>query len=367
MTKIPQPGAATLVVVVLVTTLLLRLFQEMIWLVLPLLLALLLFYTLRPVVDALAVRGMHRETAAKAVCLFQLVVSAILLVLALIFLSRTGGSQDSLTRYLAGGQGLLRKTAQALERVAPLAKNLHLEESLDDQHVKEFGDKFVEKNLLPISLQLLGWMPSVLLVPYITYFMLTQSGRFRKYLIQSVPNAFFERALLLFSHLDTSLQSYFQGLMVLTFLEGTCLAVGLALVGMPHALLLGVTAAFLAWVPYLGSIVGCVMVVLVAATDFPDKPWMAYACLGLFLAVRMLDDFVFMPMTVGRQLHVHPLLSVLMLFLGAAVAGATGLLFALPLFGVMAVIGETIAQIVTDQRLRARYRVSRQLAAASGG
>ncbi|HEY3913981.1 MAG TPA: AI-2E family transporter, partial [Verrucomicrobiae bacterium] len=67
-------------------------------------------------------------------------------------------------------------------------------------------------------------------------------------------------------------------------------------------------------------------------------------------------------LTVGRKLHVHPLLSVLMLFLGADVAGATGLFLALPLFGVVTVIGETISQIVMDPRLRARYKASRRLA-----
>jgi hypothetical protein len=46
------------------------------------------------------------------------------------------------------------------------------------------------------------------------------------------------------------------------------------------------------------------------------------------------------------------------------VAGATGLVFALPLFGVVAVIGETVAQVVTDPRLRARYKAARQLAAS---
>jgi predicted PurR-regulated permease PerM len=196
--------------------------------------------------------------------------------------------------------------------------------------------------------------------------MLTDSARLKKYIIKSVPNAFFEKALLLFSHLDTSLQNYFQGLLVLTVLEASCLAIGLGLLGIPHAILLGLIAAVLAWVPYLGSVVGCVMVVLVAATDFPDQPWTAYACLALFLGVRMIDDFVFMPLTIGRQLHVHPLLSVLMLFLGATVAGATGLVFALPLFGVVGVIGETVSQVVTDRRLKARYKASRQLVASCG-
>ena len=117
----------------------------------------------------------------------------------------------------------------------------------------------------------------------------------------------------------------------------------------------------LAWIPYIGSVIGCVVVVLIAATDFPDKLWIPYACLSLFIGVRLLDDFVFLPLTIGRKLHVHPLLSVLMLFLGATVAGATGLILALPLFGVIAVIGDTVSQVVTDQKLRARYRAARQL------
>jgi predicted PurR-regulated permease PerM len=365
MRKFPQPGAATLVVVILSTCLLLLLFQKMIWIVLPILLALLLYYSLRPVVDALVVYGLRRESAAKIVCLLQMFVAASLLILALLFMSKAGTFQSSLGRYLGGGKSLLRRTTGSLEKVVPMFKKMGLSDQVD-QHVQDFADGFVAKHLLPITLQLLEVLPSLLLVPYITYFMLTDSARFKKFIIKSVPNAFFEKALLLFSHLDASLQSYIQGLLVLTFLEATSLAIGLRLLGINHALLLGVVAAFMAWVPYLGSVVGCVMVVLVAATDFPEQPWTAYSCLILFLGVRIIDDFVFMPLTIGRQLHVHPLLSVLMLFLGATVAGATGLVFALPLFGVVAVTGEAVAQVVTDQRLRARYRASRRLAASAG-
>jgi len=121
--------------------------------------------------------------------------------------------------------------------------------------------------------------------------------------------------------------------------------------------------AVLALIPYVGSIAGCIVVVLVAATDYPDRIGMAYGCLGLFLVVRLLDDFVYMPLTVGRKMHLHPVLGVLMLFLGAAVAGATGLVLALPVLGTVAVVGEVIAQIVADKRLRARYRQAKGLAA----
>jgi len=179
-----------------------------------------------------------------------------------------------------------------------------------------------------------------------------------------VPNAFFEKALLLISRLDASLQNYFQGLLLLTLLDAVCLSLGLAALGVGNCILLGLGAAVLAWIPYVGSAIGCVVVVFVAATDYPEKSWIAYACLFLFLAIRVLDDVLFVPLTIGRKLHLHPTLSVLMLFLGATVAGPTGLVLALPMFGVVAVIGETVSEILTDNRLIARYRAARRLVTA---
>ena len=140
-----------------------------------------------------------------------------------------------------------------------------------------------------------------------------------------------------------------------------CLALGLWLLGISFPLLLGLIAAVFAWVPYVGSIAGCILVVLVAATDFPAQPGITYGCILLFLGVRMLDDFVFLPLTVGRSLRIHPVTSVLMLFLGAAVAGPIGLVLVLPVWGVVALVTEMLGQIVTDPRLIKRFRQAKQL------
>jgi len=366
MKPFPQPGAVTLLVTIVITCVLLFLFQKMSWLVLPVLVALMAYYCLRPIVDALVVRGWSHGTAAKCVWLvFQLLTIALLLAAVLLLAAKGGTWQSNLDRYLAGGQNLLKQTAGSLERFVPRFQRMKLA-TLVDQRAQEFTGRFVEKNLVPIAMLMLKWLPSLLLVPYLTYFMLSDSARLKKYLIKSVPNAFFEKALLLFSRLDASLQNYFQGLLLLTLLDAVSLSLGLAFLGIGNAIWLGLATAVLAWIPYLGSAAGCVVVVLVAATDFPEKPWMAYACLILFLIVRLLDDYAYLPLTVGRKLHVHPLLSVLMLFLGGMAAGATGLVLALPLFGVVAVIGETVSQIVTDSRLRARYRAARHLAVSGG-
>jgi predicted PurR-regulated permease PerM len=150
-------------------------------------------------------------------------------------------------------------------------------------------------------------------------------------------------------------------LIKLTVLDTAVLALGLWAIGVSSPLVLGLIAALLAWVPYVGSIVGCVLVVMVASTDAPNDPSVAYLAIGVFILVRLLDDFVFMPLTLGRSLHIHPLITVLMIFIGGMVAGVAGLMLVLPLLGVVMVIGETLGRLITDPRLRARHRHAMQL------
>jgi len=78
MRTFPQPSAVTLLATIVSTCLLLFLFQKIIWLVVPLLLALMLYYCLRPVVAALVIRGVRHKTAAQFVwLLLQLITVAI--------------------------------------------------------------------------------------------------------------------------------------------------------------------------------------------------------------------------------------------------------------------------------------------------
>jgi predicted PurR-regulated permease PerM len=362
MRAFPQPGAATLVAVVFVTCLLLFLFHKIIWLILPALIALMLFYCIRPAVRFLVVRGVSHEMAVKCVWFLLQLISAIIVIKVILFmLANSGTWQSSFDNYIIAGQNLINKTTASLEKMIPVLKSLGFSSQVNQQ-IQQISNNSSSRNLLSITLLAVKWLPAVLLVPYMTYFMLNDSVRLKKYLIKSVPNAFFEKSLILFSRLDVSLQSYFQGLLLLTLLDTLCLAGGLKVLGVPNAFWLGLASAVLAWIPYVGSIVACVMVVLAATVDFPETVSIAYSCLVLFLIVRVLDDFFFLPLTIGRKLHVHPVLSLLMLFLGATVAGPTGLFLALPVFGVVAVIGETVAQIITDDRLIARYRLSKQLA-----
>jgi predicted PurR-regulated permease PerM len=276
-----QPGVLTWGVIIVVTCLVLYLFERVIWLVVPGLLALVSYYCLEPVVQALVRAGLRHQTAGKVVTglLFLATVLGVVLFLSLAA-TRAAGWNAVTTHYVEGGLDFLKKTEGALAEKLPLLKRSALVRSTPT-NLDAAVEQFVQKYLSWLLLQMVHWLPSLLLVPYLTYFILQDGNRFKKHLIRSVPNAFFEKTMLLFDRVDGSLRSYLVGLVKLTFLDTVCLGLGLWLLGISNPLLLGLIAAVLAWVPYAGSVAGCVLVTVVAATDFPNKPVTIYIPNGL--------------------------------------------------------------------------------------
>ncbi len=345
------------------TTLLLALLEQTLWLVVPFLLAIIVYYALYPPVRRLALAGMARETAAAVVAgvFFVVAVTAMVPLVSWIATHAVSG-QMAFYRYLEGGRVLIERTLTMLEARFEFLASRELHTQVGGL-LAEVGGAKLQKQIGSAALGAAAWLPSLLLAPFFAFFVLRDGRRFLKFVSGAVPNAYFERTLYMFERVDVTARAYFQGLLKLTAIDTVCLGLGLWAIGMPGAPVLGLLAAVLAWVPVVGSVIGGTIVVLVAATDFPGNPWMVYAAIALFVFVRLLDDFVFMPLTVGRSLRMHPLPTVLLIFVGGAVAGVPGLILALPLAGVIMVIAGTIGGILVDPRLRARHAFARTLRA----
>jgi predicted PurR-regulated permease PerM len=339
---------------------LLVLLQQVLWLVVPALLALILYYLLYPLMNRLIFGGVSRDASAGLVMVGFLITMGVGGLLIAPWLTENIADMNALvTRYLDGGFKLLDRSLRSFESTwAPLAQARLADTVAERLH--NAGGHLTEY-IEPVARGLMAWAPSLLLAPFLAFFFLRDGQRFQRFLADAVPNAIFERSLYLLNEVDRTLRAYFTGLIKLTVLDTLTLAAGLALINIPGAFALGLICAILAWIPYVGTIAGGLLVVLVAATDFPGDPSMAYWAIALFAVARLLDDFVYMPITIGKSLHMHPLITVLMIFVGGAVAGVSGLMLVLPLLGVVMVFGETIGKVVTDDRLMARYRHGREL------
>ncbi len=343
-----------------VTCLLLFLFQKILWLVVPMLLGLILYYLLVGLAQWLIFHGQTREAAAGWVMGgFILVLLGAVVAAVPWMASRLSDWQFFLTRYFHGGMQWLADSLRWLEASWPLLHQAGLAEQFTLKISS--GSNDLLGNIEVVVLGIAAWAPSLVLSPFLAFFFLRDGVSFKRFLSRAVPNAFFERSLALMHDIDQTLRAYFVGLIQLTVLDTLSLGLGLWLLGFPGPWVLGLLCAVFAWVPYVGSILGGVLVVLVAATDFPSDAAMAYWAIGLFVVVRLLDDFLYMPLTIGKSLHMHPLVTVVMIFVGGAIAGISGLMLVLPLLGVVMVIGSAIGQVVTDERLLARHRYATKL------
>lgn len=346
-----------------VTCLLLVLLDHMLWLVLPFIFGTVMYYILLGPMQQLLRAGFTRNMSSILVFIVFVGATALLLGAALSWSTAPGGAgswHDTGERYLDGGVAFVRNTMALLEAKFPILHEMHLT-SIVNKRFKAYTNNFAQRHLTTILVAAAGWLPSLLLAPFLAFFFLRDGLRFKKFLARAVPNAYFERTLFLLHQVDQTARRYFDGLLKLTVLDTIVLAFGLWIIGVSSPLLLGLISAVLAWVPFVGSVVGCLMVVVVAATDAPSNPLVAYGAIVVFILARLLDDFVFMPLTLGRSLHIHPLVTVLMIFVGGALSGVAGLMLVLPLLGVVMVVGETLGRLMTNPRLRARHRYARAL------
>lgn len=370
--------------IIIVTCLLLLVFQTALWLVLPVLISVIFCYILGPLVDFSISKGMSRGWSVfmVTVVLWIFVVGLGVLWEPRIAFDLRGFQNGKAEEYVQDASDMVASARKTLADKFSLFKSAaaHSPAAVPANEIPQgalatapatpppSGDDiknniavWTDKYSGSVLMELLHWVPSLLLIPYLTYFFLLDGPRFKRFIVQAIPNAFFEKTLYLFYRVEDQLRRYFRGLLLLTLLDGTCLGIGLWFLGLKSPFLLGAAAAIMGWLPYLGSIAGGLMAVVVAHHDAPGSPWLPYEVIGVFIIVRLCDDFIFLPLTVGRSLRMHPLVTVLMILLGGAVAGISGLLLVMPVLGVVMVAGQIIGELLNDERVLARHRHARAL------
>ncbi len=340
------------------------------WLSIPCVLSIAVYYICKPLIRMLQHRGLSQGQAL-AVFLVLATVLAIpaLLLLIPVLAGLIYSIEDQIPLYAASLDRLFDNSLTWLENRYPSFEEEQVAEQVRLK-IDTARLMLVEEFLPRAAVGLITSIPSLLLVPYLSFFFLKDGSRFKGLIMRGVPNAFFEKVLLLFDQMDHQVRMYFRGLMGMTFLDTITLGFGLWGIGLVfggdlfpfgQAMGLGLVCAVLSWVPYLGTFIGCLLILLITLA-FPEMgPLLQVVTVLLFIAVRTVDDFFYTPLTVGRSLQAHPLVTVLVIFVGGFLGGVTGLLLAMPLLGLWMVLGEICGQVWQDGRLRARHEMAQSL------
>jgi putative permease len=305
----------------------------------PLILSIVLSILLNPLVVMLERRGLGRTVAVVLVMLALAVLLAVVLWLLAPVIAHEFKTLSSLAQNETPAS-LVAKLKVMMRQHLPWLKNPGI-----ISQILGWAEKFIQ-TLLHRSIELL---PSILplaialvLIPFMTFFLLKDGRRLKKSFVAMLPNRYFEMTVSLLHKIDCQLGNYIRGQLLVSLCIGTLAAAALAILDIPYFLLIGGAAGLANMIPYFGPIVGAIPAVIL---NIVAKGSLAAALpvIAAFLLIRLIDDTLISPNILGRSLQIHPLLVIIVIFTGGEMFGVLGLLLCIPVTGIIKVSIQQLA------------------------
>ncbi len=182
---------------------------------------------------------------------------------------------------------------------------------------------------------MLGYLPWLVLVPILAFFFLKDADSFRRSALRMLPQGRLRwRGDEFFQDVNSTMAAYIRAQLIACLLIGSVCTVGFYVLGVRYALVLGMVAGLLEFIPLLGPVVVAALALTVAGFDSVGK----VVAVFVFLAVlRIVHDYVTYPRIIGSGIHLHPLAVILAILSGHEIAGVAGIFLAIPVIAVLTV------------------------------
>ncbi len=192
-------------------------------------------------------------------------------------------------------------------------------------------------NLTRSGLSVIAWLGAFALVPVLAFYMLRDWDVFVERLLLMLPRSRVDDVKRLASQCDDVLGEFLRGQLLIMLLLGLIYALGLSIVGLDLALLLGIIAGLSSVVPYLGVVVGILMAGIAALAQFQEWIYLL-AILMVFGLGQLLESLFLTPILVGDKIGLHPVIVIFSILAGGQLFGFVGVLLALPVTAILSVL-----------------------------
>lgn len=215
----------------------------------------------------------------------------------------------------------------------PLLKRVVDELPPPEQIVKQMGDMVPNAGLFFGGV--IGALGNVVIILFVGIYFATSPQLYTQGALRLVPPAKRPRAREVQQELGKTLASWLLGKAASMLIVGVATTAGLMMLDVPLALILGIIAGLLDFIPYLGPIMAGIPAVLLALSISPDLA--LYTAL-LFLGVQMVEGYVLQPMIEAKAVDLPPALVIVMQLVFGTLFGFAGVALATPLAAALAVL-----------------------------
>ena len=210
--------------------------------------------------------------------------------------------------------------------------------------IRDFLQSLREKQAMPSPTAWLGgvlgttltWASHVvelILVPVLAFYFVVDGRALRSELLFFVPKGRLRSTMAILNEGGSIMRAYIVAQFWLAVIAGVAVGVGLSLLGMPYALILGIIAGVTRAIPVIGPLLGGIPVVLLSFLygAQQDKPYLWVGVLIFFTLLHLIESKIIMPHFLGHHLHLHAVIILVALLIGGEFFGLMGMFLAAPL------------------------------------
>lgn len=200
------------------------------------------------------------------------------------------------------------------------------------------------------GLAVLGWIANIALIPVVSFYLLRDWDVLVERVRMLLPRPIEPTVSRLARESDHVLGGFLRGQLSVMLCLGTIYAVGLWMAGIDLALLIGLIAGLVSFIPYLGAIVGVGAALIAALVQHGD--WLhVILVLAVFGVGQTIESFLLTPLLVGDRIGMHPVAVIFAIMAGGQLFGFFGVLLALPVAAVTMVVLRYAYERYTASRL----------------
>lgn len=308
-----------------------------------LVIALFLAFLLDPVVNFIENRGLERWFAAVLVFLMLFMMAAVAFKFLVPVVSNEVQQLSSGLHDDSGGD-MLQKFQEKLGDSVPLLNNPMLQ--------KEIRTKIdaVLKKSFSMVVNVVSTVVSLVMMAFITFFLLKDGRRMKKAVVSWVPNRYFEMSLIILHKISSQLGKYIRGQLLVASIVGALSILALYLLHVRYFFFIGALAGVANMIPYFGPLVGAIPAVIIAFIDTGSFGAVAAVAVA-FASIQLFENIFVSPFIVSKSVELHPLTIIIVILIGGQLLGLFGMLLAVPTASIIKVTAQEISWGVKNYRI----------------
>lgn len=305
---------------------------------LPVIMAAVFYYLLKPIVDFADKKGVSRMIST----IIVFVVLVALMAWGLIVL--IPNIEKQITSFMNNVPNYVNIIDEKVQDFLTNPMYDSLRPQVDEftnninQKIVEYAKDFSTNAFVGVS-SFVGKITSVLVgiitMPFILFYLLTDGEKLVPYVVSFLPIKWRKQTANVLKEVDSQISSYIRGQIIVALCVAILFIIGFNIIGLDYAITLGVVAGLLNMIPYLGSFLAMVPAIILGIVA---GPVMLIKVIVVFVIEQTLEGRVISPQVLGSQLKIHPITIIFVLLTSGKLFGVLGVIVGIPVYASVKVV-----------------------------